>query len=69
MFVIPKYTNDESSTTIIMFININIILPAIRPFLAKKDARFKVFWPQLRSLEYQYPPSNILKYTKPLIQQ
>ena len=42
MFVIPYSTNNESSTTTTMFVDTNIISPAIRLFLAKKDAKFEV---------------------------
>ena len=38
-------------------------------FLVKRDARFKVFWPQLCSLEHQYVLSNIFEDVKLLAQQ
>ncbi len=69
MFVIPNSTDNELSMTTTMSINTNIIPPAVRPFLAERDARFEVFWPQLRSLEHQYPPPNILKDVEPLVRQ
>ncbi len=43
MFVIPNSTKDKSSITTTMFVNINIILQAVRLFLAERDARFGVF--------------------------
>ena len=42
MFVIPNSTNNKPSTTITMFVDINIILPVVYLFLAKRDIRFKV---------------------------
>lgn len=61
MFVIPNSIDNESSMITTMFINTNIISPAIRPFLVERDTRFEVLWSQLYSLEYQYLPPNILK--------
>ena len=52
MFVILNSINDQFSIIIIMFVNINIILPAVHSFLAEKNARFEVFWFQLHFLEY-----------------
>ena len=43
MFVIFNNINDKLGTTIITFINTNIILLAIHLFLAEKNARFEVF--------------------------
>ena len=54
MFVISNNTDKEPNITITMFVDTNIILLAVHLFLVEKDAKFKVFWPQLRSLEYQY---------------
>ncbi len=64
MFVIPNITDDEPSITTTMFVDTNIIPPAVRPFLAERDARFEVLWPQLYSLEHQYPSPNVLKDVK-----
>ncbi len=69
MFVIPNSTDDKPSTTMTMSIDINIIPSAACLFFAKRNARFEVFWPQLRSLEHQYLPPNILKDVEPLVQQ
>lgn len=68
MFVIFNNINNKLNTTTIMFVKVNIIPLAIHPFLANKNARFIVFWPQLYSLEYQYPLPNILKDVEPLAQ-
>ncbi len=69
MFVISNSTDNELSTTMTMSVNTNIIPPAVHLFLVEKDARFKVLWPQLRSLEHQYPPANIFEGAKPLVWQ
>ncbi len=43
MFGILKHiTDNEPSTTTTMFVDTNIIPPAMRPILAKRDARFEV---------------------------
>ena len=59
MFVIANGTNNEMSTTTTMSVNTNLIPPAMRLFPTKRNARFKVLWPQLRSLEQQYPSPNL----------
>ncbi len=69
MFVIPNSTDDEPSTITTMSVNTNIIPPAVHPFLVERDARVEVLWPQLRSLEYQYPPPKILEDAEPLARQ
>ena len=69
MSVIPNSTDNEPSTTTTMSVDTNIIPPAVRPFLAERDARFEVLWPQLRFLEHQYPPPNILEDAEPLARQ
>ena len=43
MFIIPNSTNNKPNTTTTMFVNINIISPAMHLFFAKKNTRFKVF--------------------------
>ena len=60
MFVLANITINKTSTTITMSVDINLILPAVRPFLIEKSARFEVLWPQLCSLEQQHLPPNLL---------
>ena len=67
MFAIPNSTNDKPSITTTMSVITIIIPPAEHFFLAEEDARFKVFWPQLRFLGHQYRPTNILEDVKPLL--
>ena len=61
MFIISNSSDNKPSMTTTMSINTNIILLVVCPFLAEKDTRFEVFWPQLCSLEHQYLLPNILK--------
>ncbi len=42
MFAISKSIDDEFSITTTMSVNTNIILLAVRLFLAKRDIRFEV---------------------------
>lgn len=69
MIVISNSIDNKSYMTTTMFVNINIVLPAMYLYLAKKNVRFEVFWLQLHSLEYKYLLSNHLtKDTKSLAQ-
>lgn len=43
MFIILNNTNNELNITTIMSVDINIIPPAMHPFMVEKDARFEVF--------------------------
>ena len=45
------------TTTIL--VNTNLIPLAMPLFLIEKNARFEVFWPQLRSLKQQHLPPNL----------
>lgn len=49
--IIPNSTSDEASTPTSILVNIDVIPPAVDPFLAEKYARLEVFWSQLCSLK------------------
>lgn len=68
MFIIPNSIDNKLSTTTTIFVNTNIISLVVHLFLAEKNARIGVFWPQFRFLEHQYLSSNVLEDAKPLAQ-